>query len=436
MLFLVRMKKITFTLLFMFLFKPVFSQVKDLIIENTVPVSSADISITDDTDLLPIAKAIGNKRIVMLGELYHGDGEELKLKSRLVRYLHERMGFNVIVFESDFFSLNQGWESFKENKISLDSLLYLSVFPIWTNCVQAGDLFQYIIRNTNTPNELKVSGFDNRGISGYGMRHLKRSIDTHLQQQQIPFTTQPSYNYFITAIGRTPYILNGNNREALDSLLKLLPIVIDQVTDPFYLHVLKGLLINYQLALHHRYHKERKDHPLHDFQLAENLKWLASDKYAHEKIIVWAHNSHVEKGPLENVTHRGYNSMGYYFTADTSLAAQTYIIGLTCYEGTGGLTITNVTEKVTKPHRKSIESWIHGKGYPYAFTDLSRQQDNDVFYMKTYINTASELPWKKFYDGILYVQEAKPCLKKIKSRHNVPAPSNQITYFQPPPKSL
>ncbi|WP_343307437.1 erythromycin esterase family protein [Chitinophaga niabensis] len=393
----------------MFLFQPGFSQVKEYIIKHTTPVREADFNTTNDADLLPIEKAIGNKRIVMLGELYHGDGEELRLKSRLVRYLHEHMGFNVIAFESDFFSLNHGWEAFKKNKISLDSLLYLSVFPVWTQCMQANDLFQYI---NNNAGKLRITGFDNRGISGYGMRHLKRSIDGFLREQQVSFTTHPSYNTFITAIGRTPWILNGNNREALDSLLKLMPIVIEQVSDPFYLHVLKGLLINYTLALHYRYNKERKDHPQHDFQMAENLKWLASDKFANEKIIIWAHNSHVEKGPLENVTHRSYNSMGYYFSQDPQLAAQTYTIGLTCYEGTGGLTISDVTEKVTKPHKKSIESWIHSMGYPYAFTDLTFQQEEDLYYMKTYINTASELPWKKFYDGILYVREAKPCLKK------------------------
>ncbi len=399
MLFLAWMKKFTYTLLFMFLFKPCFGQVKEYIIKNTVPLINEDFS--------SIAKAIGNKRIVMLGELYHGDGEELKLKSRLVRYLHEQMGFKVLIFESDFFSLNHGWEAFKKKEISLDSLIYLSVFPIWTQCMQLNDLFQYI-----TSKDLKVSGFDNRGISGYGMRHLRKSIDMFLRAQQIPFTQHPSYNYFIKAIGSTTAVLNGNNREALDSLLKLMPIVIEQVSDPFYLHVLKGLLINYELALHHRYNKERKDHPLHDFQLAENLKWLVSDKYAHEKIIVWAHNSHVERGPLENVTHRGYNSMGFYFTQDSLLAAQTYIIGLTCYEGSGGLSINHVTEKVTKPQKKSIESWVHSKGYPFAFTDLTHLQETDAFYMKTYINTASELPWKQFYDGILYVQEAKPCEKK------------------------
>lgn len=104
--------------------------------------------------------------------------------------------------------------------------------------------------------------------------------------------------------------------------------------------------------------------------------------------------------------------MGYYFSQDPQLAAQTYIMGLTCYEGAGGLTINDIIEKVTKPQKNSIESWMQEKNYPYAFVDLTGWGDKDVpFYMKTYINKASQLPWNRFYDGVLYIKEAKPCVK-------------------------
>lgn len=404
-------------LLFHFV-SPAKSQVKEYVLNNTTAIRSADFNDTAYDDLLPVANAIGDKRVVMLGELFHGDGEAFRLKSRLVRFLHERMGFRVIVFESDFFSLYHGWEAYKKKEISFDSLLYLSIFPVWTQCEQMHELFRYIDQH-----QLRICGMDNRGLSGYGMRYLRRAVDSFLQQSNIPFVQHPDYGYFLSAVGKSYSILYGRNRPALDSMLTLLPIVINQIPeDGFYSHVLKGLLLNYQLSLHYQYSdeykKKPKDHPLHDHQLAENLKWLVSDKFSDQKIIVWAHNAHVEKGAAD----RTYNSMGHLFTKDPRLAEQTYIIGLTCYEGSGALTIRDTKEAVTKPGRNSIESWMHQKGHPYSFIDLgsfNRQDKGESFYMKTYINTQKKLPWNRFYDGVIYVREAKPCEKRAYTTRGV-----------------
>ena len=54
---------------------------------------------TDFTDLSSLGNNIGEKKIVMLGE-QHGDGSVILTKIRLVKYLHEKLGFNTIFFES------------------------------------------------------------------------------------------------------------------------------------------------------------------------------------------------------------------------------------------------------------------------------------------------------------------------------------------------
>lgn len=80
------------------------SQIREYISNHVSSINSAEFNDTNYSDLAPLMKAIGDKRVVMLGELFHGDGETMKLKSRVVRFLHEKMNFNVIVFESDFFA--------------------------------------------------------------------------------------------------------------------------------------------------------------------------------------------------------------------------------------------------------------------------------------------------------------------------------------------
>jgi erythromycin esterase-like protein len=59
------------------------SLVKQFVFENTKSISSINPDDTDLADLKVVGKAIGNKRIVMLGELYHGDGTAFEAKTRV-----------------------------------------------------------------------------------------------------------------------------------------------------------------------------------------------------------------------------------------------------------------------------------------------------------------------------------------------------------------
>jgi erythromycin esterase len=67
------------------------------------PLVSIQPGASDYRDLLPFAQAIGQARVVALGEQTHGGAEEFLLKTRLVKYLHEKMGFDVLLLESGFY---------------------------------------------------------------------------------------------------------------------------------------------------------------------------------------------------------------------------------------------------------------------------------------------------------------------------------------------
>lgn len=406
---------------------PASSQMKEYVLNSTVEIKSADLADTIYNDLLPLKEAIGRKRIVMLGELYHGDAETFKLKSRIVRFLHEQMGFNILVFESDFFGLNDGYELFKAGQISYDSLMYLSVIPLWTKCAQIRGLFYYTKESTQGMHgaELIVSGMDNRGGSGYGYRHLHTKLDAFLKQTNIPFVKTPSYPYFMSAIDRA---WSGKNKPTIDSLTALLPVVIDELVAKqsaspdtvieFYLQVLRGLLDNYKMMLHYwlgdEYKVHKKDYPLHDFGMASNLKWLATRKFPNEKIIVWAHNYHVEKRKGEFPNSK-YTSMGQFFIEDSPLEQETYILGTTCFSGTGKLIGRAVTERVAKARKNSIEAWMHSRQYNYAFVDFSKMADKTTikpFYMKSNLTMTYKQNWTTLYDGVLYIKNAEPCINQ------------------------
>lgn len=62
------------------------NDIKKYIQENTIPIKSIDPNSTDYSDLEAIRNAIGNSKIVMLGEQDHGDAAAFLAKTRLIKY--------------------------------------------------------------------------------------------------------------------------------------------------------------------------------------------------------------------------------------------------------------------------------------------------------------------------------------------------------------
>lgn len=418
--------RLTCIFLCFLLFKQGFGQssIKEYIQENAKAITSVNPDDSNFTDLEIMRKVIGDKRVVMLGELYHGDGTSVQAKTRLIKFLHEKMGFNVLVFESDFFSLNHGWQFFENGGISLDSLLYLSIYPIWTKCSQFQSLTSYIFNQYKAKHEIVISGMDNRGYTGYSIRYLYKAIDSFLHVQDIPFVkNEKAYSEYFHLLKQAPALVEGKSKPDMNKLLDYTNNILTQLQslklkDSFYIKVLQGQAQLFKMANYYKYDSSyiltKKNYPFHDFQMAENLKWLVSSKYNNEKIIVWAHDTHIAKGEAVNANGIDYNSMGYYFTQDTSLLNQTYIVGFTSFSGNGKLMLGKVSaEKVTTPNKSSIENWMHKIGSPYSFVDFSRLNDSNLrpepFYMKTYINAEEKIDWSKYYDGVFFINKMLPC---------------------------
>jgi len=80
--------------------------------------------------------------------------------TRLVKFLHEKYGFNVLAFEGDFYGLNEGWQNIQKVKSQTDPFIRQNVLHLWSNCENCYELFyNYIPSSFQTANPLQLSGF-------------------------------------------------------------------------------------------------------------------------------------------------------------------------------------------------------------------------------------------------------------------------------------
>ncbi|MFD0941326.1 erythromycin esterase family protein [Pedobacter boryungensis] len=410
-------------LLFIFLGFEGFAQkqTKNFVEKNLNIIRSIDPDSTDFTDVEVIGNAIGNSRIVMLGEQDHGDAPTFLAKTRLIKYLHEKKGFNVLAFESDFFALNEGWDHLDKQKTTINNFIQQNIFSIWTSCTQCENLFyNYVSESFGTNNPITISGFDSQFDGGYS-NNLKKYIDDFFKVNDIPFIKSKSYiDNFLPFIDSIK-ISKDVAKQTL--FIKQIDTIFKQISKKwegsFELLVLHNLQESSKNGI--SFLTKAKDYKeLRDKQMAENLKWLVNQKFPNQKIIVWAHSAHILKNRefiKSKSSNENWTNMGHFFTRDSLLNQQTYIVGFSSKYGTAGrITIPN-TYKVVLPIKNSFEDWMNDN-IKYAFVDFKRFRNLnpnsfEYFNMKGKYHIYNEAVWTQVFDGIFYIKDMYPCEKSV-----------------------
>ena len=107
--------------------------------ENYIPIRS--LTSSDFSDLQFLKPILKDRKLVQLGESGHGVSEFDMVKVRLIKFLHQEMGFDVIAFESSLF------ECFYANENAPDlspmDIMRNSIFGVW-HAHETLALFDYI----------------------------------------------------------------------------------------------------------------------------------------------------------------------------------------------------------------------------------------------------------------------------------------------------
>ena len=426
-------KRLTGLLLFAFsTFSFVYSQdvLERYIKDSVVIIRSIDPVDTLFSDLDLLGKAVGDSRIVMLGEQDHGDSRTFLAKCRIIKYLHEKLGFNVLAFESDFYALNKVWDSISLNPSQVESTIMNNVFKVWTLCQQFKPVVQYLTDQYQGNNRLQLAGFDNQLVGEYSVANLESNLSNYITARGISFSKDEKNMNGLknTLISVHTFFYNGNyiksdsSMKVISDLGILTDMIIQQLSpDPGNLNSfnmqtllsLKAMSMQMIYALNKDYFLADS---IRDKQMASNLQWLCDYKYPNEKIIVWAANSHIVKSDSRLLKKKFAkpSSMGYIFTSDPAIQDKTYIIGFTGLQGETGRITSSRKYSIPKPEKNGIESWLADKMVTYGFADFKafrkrNAADNESFNMR-YTNWISvKLPWHNIYDGVFYINDMTAC---------------------------
>ncbi len=108
------------------------------------------------TDFSFLKEELKDVQVVMLGENTHFDGNVFEMKTKIVQYLHQEMGFNTIAFESGIYDVWRAQKSINEGQ-NVAEALSNSLFSIWAKRNEFQSFIEFYNQNKK---DLKIFGFD------------------------------------------------------------------------------------------------------------------------------------------------------------------------------------------------------------------------------------------------------------------------------------
>ncbi|ANQ50416.1 erythromycin esterase family protein [Flammeovirga sp. MY04] len=396
------------TLLFTLIAHILFGQkdIKNYVLENTSPITSFDFDQEDYSDLEAIKNSIGDAKVVMLGEQDHGDANTFKMKSRLVKYLHEELGFNIIAFESNFYGMQKNFEEDPQNFEAAKD----KIFQIWTKCEECQSTFDYIKDTYSSNQPLYMTGVDVRRYDAHPKDIYSEDFDRFLSDNNIEIEDKKRFIDILDELYKNEYDSKATEKDRSFFFATLKSIDQEYSKDDFMkqeLQNLNGYAENSWLINMKKIYSKNSTFQYRDVQMANNLIWLSQKRFPNEKIIVWAANMHTAKSHLK--FHSSLGLMTY-----KTLGNEMYTLGFTSYKGQAGR-INTEPYNIRKPAKNSFEQWLSDSKYTLSFTDFTEFKGKAVhFSMKGLIDFPYRMKWTEVYDGVIYIEEQLSCTSLVK----------------------
>ncbi len=358
--------------------------------------------------LSELKKSLRDVEVIALGENTHGLGEVFKAKTELVKFLHQEMGFNLVLFESGFGDGALAWEQLD----SLSSTEFTSYFSsnFYYNSEEIKELVEYV---KSQKKNLKLQGFDSQPQQNYlvkRMTEIAQPLDSVLAKSvmlemrnfnnlyqfenakdTLSFNKQRDvFKAFLTDydafLDQNEQELNtsGTSKDEIEAIKKSNEIFINT-----YSNIEIGSMMGWPASDN-----------LRDNSMFETIKWF-KEKNPESKIIIWAQNSHIE-----NKTKPNYNVNWMGHSLKETYGNKYYSIGAFVYSGKN--LSYNGTFDFEHNDKKYLAYHLNQFNKDRFVLDLSNYDKVDftsqlLLGMENNGNTAESIVKERF-DGLLFIK--------------------------------
>jgi len=365
----------------------------------------SNLTSSNFNDLEFLKKKVKNKRIVLLGESSHTIGDYYLLKTRIVKFLHQECGFDVFAMESGIADVYTVYKQL--DTLSAKQLMKKTLFANLSSN-EMTPLFEYI--KNNTDKKLQYWGFDSQN-HGSSLELIKLLVhpfygatsdslsDNLKKYYQIPSSAWQADKLPVSKLADT-ITTSASELIRLFQSVKNKLIETKVITDIHY-KILERSLYNHRDAVNINWTTES---PLEkrDSLMAENIFWLANEIFPNKKIIIWGHNTHIDKGGTDALN----KSMGFYI--NRKMKKEVYHIGF--YAKTGELYWWWTKDIRTFNNNQLNDIETFADKYPITFLDISKncKEVNTTFmgYEAEFGRKVSFVPLKR-YDAIINLRNVK-----------------------------
>jgi erythromycin esterase-like protein len=386
----------------------------------THAVRSISPTDTDFRDLEFLKAEIGPARVVMLGEPSHGEGNVFEAKIRLVRYLHEQLGFTTVAFESGFYDLHKAQQALEAGRPAQEALGN-SVFPIWMNTQPFQAMLPLVGKGG-----LRVAGFDPQlmttGYSGDLTDDLEEFLTPDKAAALLNFDYLDQVTSFMGENGA--FVPTTTLTEFEKEMGKVARLVDKAAASPeprrraeaaFWQQNLRSLLgqarkyATNQLELKNDSTFKAVDSNPRDAQMADNLLWYLR-QHPQEKVICWAALPHLANrtDSFDQAEMQPYRPMGRA-VKDALGPDQVYILGTLGGGGQHGVWFEAAKPKaVPAPAAGSLEAELLAQPADYAFVSLKHDAAGRRLTTYAFDYQPMSAVWSEAVDGFLFLRQIQP----------------------------